>query len=151
MRNDSLLGKAQANLQVAELALRASTDDAVLNIVAYHIQQAIELAIKHALECEGIRYPKAHEIEVLIQLLPGSYADIVGMLGRDSYMFTSWEAKTRYIKGFKVFLRDLEYGIAKAREVIDSVALHCTFDNGSDEQPCDQLSRQSQVNPLKLQ
>lgn len=141
MRNDSLLGKAQANLQVAEISLRASMDDAVLNIVAYHVQQSIELALKHALEYEGVRYPKSHEIEGLVQLLPGAYNDVIELLGRDSYMFTSWEAKTRYVKGFKVFLKDLEYGIAKAHEVLDSVALHCAdVDTSTPDEKCTRIS-----------
>ncbi len=46
---------------------RYKTDDAILlNIVGYHLQQAVELALKHCLEMEGKDYPKTHDINDLL-------------------------------------------------------------------------------------
>jgi HEPN domain-containing protein len=39
-----------------------SNDDGMLNIVAYHLQQCIELGLKHVLETHGVSYPGTHDI-----------------------------------------------------------------------------------------
>ena len=65
----SLLDMAEINLKTAKSIAQFKTDDELfLNIVAYHIQQAIEMAIKHTLELEGKPYPYTHNIDELMEL-----------------------------------------------------------------------------------
>ena len=63
---ETLLDIAKRNLVTAETMLKlVEADDGYLNVVGYHAQQAIELAIKHYLEIHGIRYPMTHDISQL--------------------------------------------------------------------------------------
>lgn len=143
MSNDTLLEKAQANLQVAEVSLNVSSDDAIINIVAYHLQQAVELALKHILEISGIRYPKTHAIEELVELLPKDVSEISDILGDSAYMFTSWEAKTRYVKGFRVSLKEIDRGMQKTRAVLQEAECYTAR--------CCHASDASGLNPIVLE
>lgn len=122
--NDTLLGKAESNLFAAETVLQASTDDSVVNIAAYHVQQAVELSLKHVLECSGIKYLHTHAIEDLVDLLPEEAEYIAELIGDAAYMFTSWEAKTRYVKGFSVSLKRVQQGMRKATELIAEISAY---------------------------
>ena len=104
MKNETLLDKAKANLYTSSLLLKTTTDEAVICIAAYHNQQAVELSIKHVLESSGIRYPKTHSIEDLLDLVPEQYCKIKDIVGDLAYLLTTWESKTRYIKGYKTEL-----------------------------------------------
>lgn len=68
--NETLLDKAIQNLNCAITIYNSELikDEAYLNYVGYHLQQAVELAIKYTLEMCGIEYSKTHDIEQLIQL-----------------------------------------------------------------------------------
>ena len=70
MNNETLFDKAKQNLKVAEsiYSTIAINDEAYLNYVGYHIQQALELSIKYMLEMNGVNYPKTHDIDQLIRL-----------------------------------------------------------------------------------
>ena len=65
MNNETLFDKAKQNLKVAEsiYSTIAINDEAYLNYVGYHIQQALELSIKYMLEMNGVNYPKTHDID----------------------------------------------------------------------------------------
>ena len=40
----------------------------MINLVGYHLQQAVELSIKYTLEMNGVSYPNTHRIEDLIRI-----------------------------------------------------------------------------------
>lgn len=104
MNNETLLSRAQFNLEMAQYVLQKldDGDERVLNTVGYNLQQSAELFLKHYLETESIGYPFSHDINLLIDLveergilikLPESFKLIAGTL-------TEWEAKTRYVKNY---------------------------------------------------
>ena len=95
MRDDTLLDKAERNMYEAKMLVQVATDDeGFLNNIAFHLQQAAELALKHVLEENGIYYPKTHEIERLIDLMyENGLEDLVPeYLDDKAEMLTLWEA-----------------------------------------------------------
>ena len=61
--------KALSNFKTAKIVFNfASDDEEQLNIVGYHLQQAIELAIKHILALNGVPFQKTHDIDQLINI-----------------------------------------------------------------------------------
>lgn len=60
--------------QDARSARRLLVDPPELEVAAYHVQQAVEKAIKAVLAAEGIKYPRGkgagHDLALLAQLIP---------------------------------------------------------------------------------
>lgn len=94
-------------------------DDVYLNLVGYLLQQSLELALKHILETNGIKYPKTHSIRDLAEMLPDDYdtSDVIPM----SDTITTWESKTRYIKNFRLSKTQLEEGFKVIGKFIDTI------------------------------
>lgn len=105
---DTLLGFSEIDMHAADLMLKNLTgDEQELNVIAYHLQQALEKCIKFQLEMKGVNYKDTHDIEDLLD----SSKDIkVGMninLRAELASMSSWEFKTRYIKGYRVELESI--------------------------------------------
>jgi HEPN domain-containing protein len=64
---ESLLRKANEDLYAATCLSKAP--EASLWTVGFHVQQAVEKALKAVLMDRGIRYPFTHDIKALIELL----------------------------------------------------------------------------------
>ena len=122
---ETLLDKAIQNLNCAEIIYNSELihDEAYLNYVGYHLQQAVELSLKHMLEMNGVEAIRTHEIEQIIQLAKERNVDL--MLTKFIYeraeMFTSWEAKTRYIKNYKLEHNKVAEAIKEVRIYIDTL------------------------------
>ena len=64
----TLLDMAKSNLELAEFNLERKTDDECqLNLTGYHVQQCIELTLKHEIEMNGEKYPRTHDIGDLLE------------------------------------------------------------------------------------
>lgn len=85
-------------------------DDAYLNYVGYHLQQAVEMLIKHCLELNGIKYRKTHDIGQLISLLKNNAEDVPvpEYIDDHSEMFTLWESKARCILDYRLEARKVD-------------------------------------------
>lgn len=103
---ETLFDKAIQNFNVAKIiySTTATDDEAYLNYVGYHLQQSVELTIKYILEMNGIEYPKSHDIEQLIRLANRNNVNLflTEYIEEHSEMFSSWEAKTRYILNYRL-------------------------------------------------
>lgn len=105
----TLLEGAKANYLAAEHLLTIKLDDEnMINIIGYHLQQALELGIKHMLEINGIKYPKTHDITDLISLVPEEFQNIFSDVEVYSEVITMWESKTRYVKNFLLACKSIE-------------------------------------------
>lgn len=114
--SQTLFDKAVTNFNSANILRKyAETDESQLNIIAYHLQQSVEFAIKYLLEMNGVIYPKTHDIDQLILIanennvnlqLPESLIDKAEML-------TLWEQKSRYVLGYKIDLKKIDGIIPK--------------------------------------
>lgn len=123
--NETLFDKAIQNLNCAKIIYNSDLieDEAYLNYVGYHLQQAVELAIKNELELNGIEYNKTHDIEQLIELANEYDIDlkITNYIDDKAEMFSSWEAKTRYIKNYKLEKRKVSRAIVEVEKFIDDI------------------------------
>lgn len=119
---DTLLGFSEIDMHAADLMLKNLTgDEQELNVIAYHLQQALEKCIKFQLEMKGVNYKDTHDIEDLLD----SSKDIkVGMninLRAELASMSSWEFKTRYIKGYRVELESIKHVMPLIQEHIEKV------------------------------
>ena len=72
----TLLDIARTNLLMARRALADIRDDEfIVNCIAFHVQQGIELALKHALEISGVAYNGTHDISSLLSQM--DFTDVV--------------------------------------------------------------------------
>jgi len=99
----TLFDKALSNFNTARILRRFMGDDEEqLNIIAFHLQQALEFSIRYMLEMEGTEYPKTHNIEQLIRIGIKAGADLrlPEYITDHSEMFSVWEERSRYILGY---------------------------------------------------
>lgn len=117
--SENLFDKATQNFNVAKILYKETEDDVYLNYVGYHIQQSVELSIKHQLELFGLDYPKIHDIEQLILYAKKNNANIIvsDYVSNYSERISSWESKTRYVLNY--FLER-----KKILEALDEVEKH---------------------------
>lgn len=120
---ETLLDIAQRNLRVAHTIFQVDypSDDAFLNFVGYHLQQSIELALKHVLETHGIKYPKTHDIDDLIALLPDECQSLVNEISDNTAMITKLESVTRYTKGYRTKLQAVNTVYQQAEHLITKI------------------------------
>lgn len=125
MKNETLFDKAKQNLKVAEsiYSTIAINDEAYLNYVGYHIQQALELSIKYMLEMNGVNYPKTHDIDQLIRLANLNNVDLYlnEYIDDHSEMFSLWEARTRYILNYRLEKRKIERSLMETKSYLDVI------------------------------
>ena len=96
----TLLDRARLDYMMAKKNFQfIREDDVYINLTGYLLQQSVELALKHILEINSIRYPKTHDIYTLIDLLPEDIRTIASGIEPCADTITTWESKTRYIKG----------------------------------------------------
>lgn len=123
----TLYDKAVANFQTAQILHEYSGDDEEqLNVMGYHLQQAMELALKYLLEQNGIEYPKTHDIDQLIRL--GHEAKIELLLPEyledHAEMLSQWEAKSRYVLGYAIEARKIERALSEIDNYLAEIAAH---------------------------
>ena len=125
MNNETLFDKAKQNLKVAGsiYSTIAINDEAYLNYVGYHIQQALELSIKYMLEMNGVNYPKTHDIDQLIRLANINNVDLYlnEYIDDHSEMFSLWEARTRYILNYRLEKRKIERSLTETKSYLDII------------------------------
>lgn len=117
----SLLERAEADIHIAKLLLsplgNPTNDEMITEQAAYHIQQAIEKAMKYQTERLGIPYKKIHNLSGLIADLEMNHFIVSVELKSKAYMISDWEASSRYNDDFFVLKKDLEDGIRLYEEL----------------------------------
>ncbi len=121
MNNETLFDRAEGNFRYAVRNYSLfSGDELELNFIGYSLQQSAELAIKHLMEINGIRYEKTHQIEDLLDTCEAESIPI--RYTEDFYNFapaiSRWESQTRYIKNYRLAKRQVEKGIKLIREFL---------------------------------
>lgn len=108
------LHRADADL---EIALACSHVDA--NNACYHLQQAIEKAVKAAIAFDNLDIPFIHDLEDLTGRLLDSWG--IGDAQLDWSRISSWVVARYPGSGVSPTDGDVTYGINAANEVIDLV------------------------------
>lgn len=117
--DETLLDIAKRNFVTAETMMKlVEADDGYLNVVGYHAQQAIELAIKHYLETHGIKYPMTHDISQLTAWIPDEAMEPFEDIENNAANITNMEAKARYIKNYRLSHRIVEKALRQAERLI---------------------------------
>lgn len=122
---ESLHDRAVRNFNFACNTLNHLTgDDFEINMVGYHLQQAVELALKHELEMNGISYPRTHSIDVLLNAIPAGVLtnDLYDRLYLAAGTLTVMESQTRYIKDYFLSIKQVELVKPLVEEVLNSTA-----------------------------
>lgn len=114
-KTKNLLDKALTNFDCAKIIRNSinNEDEEMINLVGYHLQQALELSMKFTLEMNGIEYPSTHRIEDLIKIAKNNNVDlhINEYIKEHDALLTSWEANTRYIIGYLIELEKIDKAI----------------------------------------
>lgn len=105
--------KAESDLRTAFLALQAG-EDCPADTVAFHAQQCAEKYFKALLVFEGIEFPRTHDIEELIALLPLHAA--MDLPTEQQRRLTSYATVTRYPGDYEpVTLAEARRAVTAAR------------------------------------
>ncbi|MCD8023335.1 MAG: HEPN domain-containing protein [Lachnospiraceae bacterium] len=102
-----LFKRAWLDYKAAESLLAVpQNEEANMNYVAYHLQQAVEKSLKAFLECVGVTVPNTHDIDKLVRMSKnnGSAVEITDWIEEKADMRTRWETDTRY---------DIDYFVEK--------------------------------------
>ena len=122
--SETLLDRALRNFKAAQVNYQYRTDDEFfLNLTGYLLQQATELALKHVLEINGIKYPRTHNIDELLGLLPVSLGYRLDNLFMMAGTITNWESKSRYIKNYFLEERQIKLGFRVVEEFLRDVGV----------------------------
>lgn len=109
-----LVRKASADLAAAR-TLAADLEQAD-EVVGFHVQQAVEKALKSALAANGVEVPRTHDLTFLIELAED--VSIVAPISLDEAdRLTPWAVTTRYDDIAEGLDREQAVGLA-----VDSVA-----------------------------
>jgi HEPN domain-containing protein len=88
-----LLRKAEGDLAVVRALVDnpAISDDAI----GFHAQQAVEKALKAVLALAGIRFPRTHDLDFLLELADEAMVPVPDVI-REARWLTPWSAEFRY-------------------------------------------------------
>ncbi|MCC8106921.1 MAG: HEPN domain-containing protein [Clostridiales bacterium] len=117
-----LFRRAWLDFKAAENLLAVPmNDEAYINNVAYHLQQAVEKTLKAFLECVGVTAPNTHDIDKLVRMSGnnGSCAVVTDWVEDKADMLTRWETDTRYDIDYCVEKTKAVTGLEKVREFLD--------------------------------
>lgn len=122
-----LLVKADADIRVAELLLspqgNPTNDENIIDLAAFHVQQAIEKTLKHILQTEaGISEDykgyKTHDLVSLITMIENKTEFVVpNDLKSMASNISSWESSSRYGGSYKGTLNEIRQAIDLYKEL----------------------------------
>lgn len=141
MQGETLLDKAIRNYNVAVMIdNQMDGDEAYLNFIGYHLQQAVEMCLKYQLEAAGIDYPKTHDIDQLIRIGKENGAPIIitDYVEEHSEMFSLWEARTRYVLNYGLEETKVKDAMREVGDMLDHVI--------EVEKQCDKSETEHQYN-----
>lgn len=128
--------------QDARSARRLLADPSEVEVAAYHVQQAVETAIKSYLAPEAIRYPRGggagHDLEALASLIPK--ADPLHIQALSLAYMTPWATAYRYPADDPVTAEppltgsQIEHDLLQAESLIEAVA--CRVDPAPPSRGC---------------
>ena len=119
---DTLLNRGKANLKIAKMIYNATDDYLELTMAAFHIQQAVELALKHILEINGIDYPYSHDILELLDVIDDNNISLNDdqWIRMNSEKLTSWGSETNYVRGYLGDRCKMDTAITKVDSFLNS-------------------------------
>lgn len=121
-KDETLLDIAKRNMEIANLLYaHKESDEGFLNHVGYHLQQCVELTLKHFLETHGIAYSFTHDIDELLDQVPVEYKTLFDSISDLAGTITNMEAKTRYIKNYRLSERIVGRVLPLVKELLNNI------------------------------
>ena len=121
---ETLLDRAIVCCRYANMPWTLKPDDtAYLNLMAFHLQQAVELAMRHLLSEGGAPCPETHDIEQLLRIGRANGIDMNadGYIAEHAEMFSCWRTKARYQVGYKVELHKVQAAMTEVRRYLGTI------------------------------
>jgi HEPN domain-containing protein len=111
--------KAENDLKTATHVLTLG-EEAPTDTICFHCQQAVEKYLKALLITRGIWFPKTHDIERLVRLLP--VKDRPQLSTDEQAALTDYATQTRYPGGYEpISLEEAHLAVALAWRVRDQI------------------------------
>ena len=116
-RKLSLLDRAKLDLGTAKIMLnQVSTDEAYVDICAYHCQQCVEKVAKHLITLQGGSYSPDHRIEYYLpDLKDGEIKTLIESIGVD---IDRWATHARYRNSILASKREVNTVIELCEKLI---------------------------------
>ena len=117
-----LFKRAYLDYRAAEnLLMIPENDEAYMNAVAYHLQQAVEKTLKAFLECVGVTVPNTHDIDKLVRMSVnnGSRVELTEWIEDKTDMLTRWETDTRYDMDYCVEQKKVQAGLKEVKAFLE--------------------------------
>lgn len=106
--------KAENDLKAAAHTLKLK-EDCPTDVVCFHAQQCVEKYLKAVLVLEGIDFPKTHDVEKIVTLLPERFRPDITV--DEQRRLTQYATATRYPGWGDLPLADARRAVALARRV----------------------------------
>lgn len=126
-----LLNRADADIKLAEFAIspegNPTNDENMIDLAAFHVQQAIEKTLKYILQteagmAEGQRGYKTHDLVSLITMVETKtefvVPDDLKIIASD---VSNWEASSRYGGSYSGTLNEIRYAIGLYKELKEKI------------------------------
>lgn len=111
--------KAENDLKTATHVLTLG-EDAPTDTICFHCQQAVEKYLKALMIVRGIKFPRIHDIERLVRLLPA--ADRPQMTVEEQGALTDYATQTRYPGNYEpITLEEATLAVKLAWRVRDQI------------------------------
>ena len=107
----------------AYLEIQKLSDEADINICAYHLEQCTEKLLKYILQKESINYDRTHDIVVLVDLCLDNEISVPETIDLMSSTITSWATKSRYNSEFRASIRSLEKVLNCCKSWLDELQI----------------------------
>ncbi len=103
------------------------SDYAIAEEVCFDLQQLVEFTLKHLCEINSVKYPRTHDISVLLRLVEPFVADCeyAEELKKHAAEMTEWEAKSRYERDFVASDTTIKVVFTVAKHVYNYVLSLC--------------------------
>ena len=98
-----LLQKAREDLSAAQALI--ATEDQADHVIGFHLQQAVEKALKSVLADRAVEIPRTHDLGYLVELLESFDTEIPGAITSSDWL-TPWGVLFRYDSNSDTLDRD---------------------------------------------
>lgn len=135
--------KAARHNYIVAVKLRQfyQSDEAMVNDIAYNLQQCVEKTLKAFLECVGVTVPNTNSISKLVAMCKnnGSLVKITEWIDDRAYMLETWESETRYNFDFLIEIGKIDQAIDEIGHFLEVNGLSNHLLDGVDEDVKNQI------------
>ena len=138
MKKVDMLQRAYMDIQAAKaISVYEFSGELQYDVLAYHVQQAIEKLMKYELESNGIEYPFDHRVNILYELMENNKLNPPEWIWANRIVLNDYATRARYGE-------DL---VATKREAIELLELSIEYYNDIQQKQQKQQEQQEEGEP----